>query len=56
MTPREQRELIVNSIIEDIMTNMNDNDLGIIRDALESHFARYRWADIEQEYKERAIA
>lgn len=56
MTPREQRELIVGAIIDDIMTNMEENDLGIIRDALESHFARYRWADIEQEYRERAGA
>jgi hypothetical protein len=56
MTPREERELIVSAIINDIMENMEENDLGIIRDALESHFARYRWAEIEQEYKERAGA
>ena len=54
MTPREERELIDSAIINDILENMEDNDLGIIRDALESHFARYRWAEIEQEYKERA--
>jgi hypothetical protein len=57
MTPREERELIVNAIIDDIMGDpLNGGNVEIIREALESHFARYRWAEIEQEYKARAGA
>jgi len=54
MTGREKREMLTNAIIDDIMENMTDNDLGIIRDALETHFAHYRFTDIENEYRERA--
>ena len=54
MTGREKREMLTNAIIDDIMQTMADNDLGIIRDALETHFAHYRYEDIENEYKERA--
>jgi hypothetical protein len=56
MTPREKREMIANAIIDDIMTNMEEHDLGIIRDALETHLAHYSWAEIEQEYKGRVTA
>lgn len=54
MTPREKREMITNAIIDDIMETMNDNDLGMIRDALQTHFAHYSWAEVEAEYRGRA--
>lgn len=54
MTPREKREMITNAIIDDILTNMEDNDLGLIRDALETHFAHYAYDEVLKEYKERA--
>ena len=54
MTPREKREMITNAIIEDIMTTLSDDDLGIIREALESHFARCAYDEILKEYRERA--
>lgn len=53
MTPREKREMIVQAIIDDILANPPRND-RLLRDALETHFAHYRYADIEKEYRERA--
>jgi hypothetical protein len=56
MTPKEKRVILANAIIEDIMSNPLDADnLDIIREALESHLARYRYSDIEGEYQARAI-
>ena len=55
MTGREKREMLTNAIIDDIMQTMSDNELVIIRDAHETHFAHCRYEDIESEYKERAI-
>lgn len=55
MTPREKREIITNAIIDDIMTNpLEGFNLDIIRDALETHFAHYRYSEIEAEYRGRA--
>lgn len=54
MTPREKREMITNAIIDDIMSNFSDADLGIIRDALETHFAHYAYDEVLKEYRERA--
>ena len=55
MTPREKREMITNAIIDDIMTNpLEGFNLDIIRDALETHFAHYRYSEIEAEYRGRA--
>lgn len=56
MTPRQKREMIVKAIIEDIMNNPTEGfNLDIIRDALETHFAHYSWAEVENEYRQRAI-
>ena len=55
MTPRQKREMIVKAIIEDIMNNPTEGfNLDIIRDALETHFAHYRYQEIEHEYRQRA--
>lgn len=54
MTPREKREMITNAIIDDIMETMGDHDLGLIRDALETHFAHYAYDEVLKEYRGRA--
>jgi hypothetical protein len=55
MTPREKREMLTNAIIKDIMLNpLEGFNLDIIRDALETHFAHYSWAEVENEYRQRA--
>lgn len=55
MTPREKREMITNAIIDDILGDpLNRCNLDIIRDALETHFAHYRYSEIEAEYRGRA--
>lgn len=57
MTPREKREMLTDAVIDDIMENIyEDGNLGIIRDALADHFAHWRYEEIENEYKERALA
>jgi hypothetical protein len=57
MTPREKRELITGAIIDDIMENITEDDsLGIIRDALENHLARWRAQEVEDEYQRRGFA
>ena len=56
MTPREKREMLTGAVIDDIMENIyEDGNLGIIRDALADHFAHWRYEEIENEYKERAL-
>lgn len=44
------------AIISDIMTNLSDDDLGIIRDALEAYYELATVAELEAEYKERAFS
>ena len=56
MTPREKREMLTDAVIDDILSRLSDDDLGIIRDALADHFAHWRYEEIENEYKERALS
>lgn len=56
MTPREKREILTDAVIDDIMDNIfKDANLGLIRDGLFDHLAQWTDAEIENEYKERAL-
>jgi hypothetical protein len=52
----EREEELKSAIIDDIMENMADNDLGIIRDALALFYASSTVEELQAEYKERATA
>lgn len=53
----DREEEIKSAIIDDIMENMaKDNNLGLIRDALEAFYLYATREQLEAEYKERARA
>ena len=56
MTPTEKREMLIDAIADDIMENIfKDDNLGLIRDALNDHLSRWSDEGIQGEYRERGI-
>ena len=56
MTQKEKIEDLRDAIIGDIMDNIHEeNSLSIIRDALYSYYELATIAELETEYKERAL-
>lgn len=53
MTPREKREELTQAIIDDILENPARSRAVIYR-ALWDYYSRQQYAEIENEYKERA--